>query len=103
MKKLFSVLILVLFSVFVYAQSSYKYDYQSGNSYNIHKDSSGTTTQGYNLKTGSTWQQRNNSNGTYSGTDSKGGYYTGDNKTGYYHNSRTGKTCYGKGAARTCY
>lgn len=93
MKKVFAVF--VLFSSLSFAD----YDYKTGNNYNT----IGNTTYGSNANTGSTWQQTNNSNGSYNGIDSKGNYYNGDNKTGYYHNSGTGKTCTGKGANRVCY
>jgi len=100
MKKLLLILSLAV-STITFAYGSY--DWKSGNSYNVNSYGSTTTVNGYNAKTGSTWSQTQNSNGSYNGRDKKGGYYNGNNNTGYYHNSRTGKTCYGKGYARTCY
>ena len=80
-----------------------KFDYSSGNSYTVCQNQNNTTIRGYNSQTGSMWSQNQNSNGTYSGTDSNGNYYTGNNKTGSYTNFGTGKTCFGTGALRTCY
>ena len=80
-----------------------KYDWQSGNNYTVCSDSSGTSISGYNAGTGSTWNQRQNRDGSYSGRDAGGNYYTGNNNTGSYYNYGTGKSCYGTGAFRTCY
>ena len=106
MKTLLSTLLVACLSLMsgaALAESNYHYDYETGNSYSSHSDSLGTTTYGNNARTGSNWEIRQNRNGTYDGRDSKGNYFTGDNTTGHYYNFGTGKTCYGKGAARTCY
>ena len=42
-----------LFSATILAQTYY--DYKSGNSYQVNRDRSGTTTRGYNTRTGSIW------------------------------------------------
>lgn len=95
--------VFMMFAFTAYGDCYQKYDAQSGNSYTVCTDSSGTTTRGYNYTTGSTWEQRNNNNGTYHGRDSNNNHYQGDNNTGNYHNYGTGKSCYGKGAGRVCY
>ena len=106
MKK-FSTLFILVFLFFsttnVIAACKYKYDYQSGNSYQVCTNSSSTSIWGNNYQTGSSWSQTQNSNGSYYGRDKKGNYYNGNNNTGYYYNSGTGRSCYGTGWARTCY
>lgn len=92
----------VLVSTYALADSYTKYDYSTGNSYTVTDNGDSTTVRGYNTNTGSTWSQTSNSDGTYRGNDSHGNYYSGNNNTGSYHSS-SGKTCYGKGAYRTCY
>lgn len=93
---------LLLFSGSVGAQ--YSYDYKTGNSYNVSRGLGTTTVRGYNTRTGSTWTTTyKEDSGRYRGRDSKGNYFNGNNDTGYYYNMGTGKTCYGKGSARTCY
>ena len=86
-----------------FAGCTSKYDYSTGNNYQICDNGGQTTIRGNNLMTGSTWSQTQNSNGSYFGQDSGGNYYNGNNKTGYYNNMGTGKTCYGTGAFRSCY
>ena len=86
-----------------YSFCSYEYDAQSGNSYSICDNGFGTSLNGYNLNTGTTWSQQQNSDGTYSGFDGSGNFYSGDNNTGYYNNFGTGETCFGTGSLRTCY
>ncbi|MGM0553276.1 MAG: hypothetical protein ACQETK_05665 [Pseudomonadota bacterium] len=93
---LLMVLVLALGSSQAGAQTSY--DYQTGNSYNT----IGNTTYGYNARTGSQWQTTNQGSRSR-GIDSQGNHWTQDNNTGHYHNYGTGKACYGKGSARTCY
>jgi hypothetical protein len=84
------------------AQTRHNYDYRTGNAYNTHRDQNGATIRGYNSQTGSTWSQRQNNNGSYSGVDSNGNYYSGNNRTGTYINSGTGKICTGTGYSRVC-
>ena len=79
-----------------------KFDYQSNNYYTVCDDPSGVTVRGNNVNNGSMWNERQNRNGTYSGTDANGNYYQGDNNTGYYNNLGTGRMCTGKGAGRIC-
>ena len=106
MRKIFTVFTIVfLYSVTSSAIAACysKYDYTTGNNYQVCNNGGSTTIRGNNFSTGSTWSQTQRSNGTYSGTDSSGNYYTGNNNTGSYFNYGTGKTCYGTGALRTCY
>ena len=106
MKKLLTYNLLILFILFSQKaiSSCYsKYDWATGNSYQVCNNGGSTTIRGNNFGTGSSWTQTQNSNGTYSGTDKNGNYYTGNNNTGQYYNYGTGKSCYGKGAFRTCY
>ncbi len=100
MKKSLLVLAAIL-SMSAFADSYTRHDYRSGNTYSVNSYGDTTTVRGYNTNTGSTWSQTSNSNGSYSGTDSRGNYYSGNNNTGFYQSS-SGKTCYGKGAYRTC-
>lgn len=80
------------------------YDWRSGNSYSWTRNSDGSTdVNGWNLRTGSSWRTTIEPDGDMRGTDSHGNSWTYDNSTGYYHNFGTGKTCFGKGALRTCY
>ena len=99
-----SFLITIIFSVSSAFASCYsKYDWNSGNYYQVCNNGSSTTLRGNNFSTGSSWSQTQRSNGTYSGTDSSGNYYSGNNKTGQYFNYGTGRTCFGTGAFRSCY
>lgn len=80
------------------------YDYQSGNVYTWTKDSTGTThVQGSNLNTGSMWNTTINKNGSMQGFDKNMNSWSYDSQTGTYMNYGTGKTCIGKGAARSCF
>jgi hypothetical protein len=80
------------------------YDYNTGSTYTTTPMyGGGAQVNGYNSRTGSTWNSTYQSNGQMSGTNSKGQYWTGNSQTGYYHNYTTGRTCYGTGYARTCY
>ena len=92
----------VLIASSAFAQTRSYYDWQSGNSYSVHRNSNGATINGYNTRTGSMWNQRQNSNGTYSGMDAQGNHYSGNNRTGSYYNYGTGKMCTGTGYARVC-
>ena len=78
-------------------------DFKTGNTYQVCNYGSTTTTYGSNLRTGSTWSQTNNSDGSYYGRDSNNNYYTGNNNTGSYNNFGTGRSCYGLGSLRRCY
>lgn len=78
------------------AMAQYTYDYKTGNSYT----KVGNTTFGSNSQTGSSWSTTTNGSQSY-GTDSKGNSWNYNSTTGSYNNS-SGKTCYGKGAYRTC-
>lgn len=84
------------------AETYHRYDWQSGNNYTVNRDTNGATVNGYNAQNGTMWNERQNSNGTYHGTDSNGNFYSGNNRTGQYMNSN-GHGCYGTGLARTCY
>ena len=89
-----------------YGSSGYgsTYDWQSGNSYNWNTDSQGNTQlRGFNLNTGSMWNQTIEPDGDQRGSDSQGNYWTYDNQTGNYFNFGTGRTCTGKGALRSCF
>jgi hypothetical protein len=101
MKALFAI-ILAIVSVSASAWDSRTvYDYQSGNTYNIRQDRGDTRIQGYNYGNGTTWNQTQRQDGTYSGYDSRGNFYQGDNRTGS-HISSDGTVCIGTGYARTC-
>ena len=86
----------------VFAGCYSKFDYQSHNYYTVCDNPSGVTIRGNNFNNGSNWNERQNHNGTYSGTDANGNYYRGDNNTGNYQNLGTGRMCTGKGAGRIC-
>ena len=78
------------------AMADYTYDYKTGNSYTT----IGNSVYGNNARTGSTWNSHTYGSQSF-GTDSKGNSWNYDHNTGYYNNSN-GKTCFGKGALRTC-
>ena len=46
-----------------------KFDYQSKNYYTVCDNPSGVTIRGNNFNNGSTWNERQNHNGTYNGMD----------------------------------
>jgi hypothetical protein len=74
--------------------SGYTYDWQSGNSYNWNTDSSGdTNVRGYNLNSGSMWNQTVESDGDQHGYDGQGNYWNYDAQTKTYNNFGTGKYC----------
>lgn len=82
-----------------YYDSSYEvdsgtsYDWESGNTYNWSTDASGTTTvDGYNYRTGSTWETTIESDGDMSGYDSDYNYWEYDRSTGSYYNYGTGES-----------
>jgi hypothetical protein len=85
------------------AQSGYKYDWQSGNSYNWYRQPDGSTqVHGYNYQTGSTWDSTIRPNGDMRGRDSQGNIWQYNESSGFYQNYGTGRTCIGHGYARTC-
>lgn len=57
---------------------------------------------GYNYNTGSTWKTQIEPDGDMRGYDADGNYWRYNSDSGSYWNS-DGTTCFGKGAARTCY
>lgn len=80
------------------------YDFNSGNMYNWHKNSDGSTQlNGNNLNTGSNWNTNIKRNGDMNGFDSNGNSWNYDEKSGNYYNFGTGKICVGKGYARSCF
>lgn len=86
------------------AQSGYEHDWQTSNSYSWSRDFSGNTQlRGWNNRTGSQWSTTIQPDGDMRGLDSGGNYWAHDAETGFYQNFGTGRTCFGKGALRTCY
>lgn len=86
------------------AQSGSDYDWQSGNSYNWSTSPSGSVRlRGFNSRTGSNWTTTIQPSGDMQGFDSRNGSWRYDDSTGFYQNFGTGRTCIGKGAARTCF
>lgn len=80
------------------------YDWQSGNTYTVQpRPNGGAHVNGFNSQTGSTWSQTIQPDGSASGFDSRGNSWSYDQNTGNYYNFGTGRTCFGKGALRTCY
>lgn len=83
---------------------SYEYDWKSGNSYLTQpRQNGGATVRGYNVENGSTWTTTIDPNGNQSGYDADGNYWRYNSRSGAYFNFGTGKSCFGNGAARTCY
>jgi hypothetical protein len=99
-----ALLIVLMVTVFapVSAMAGYTYDYKTGNSYSWSSIGDSTYVNGLNARTGSTWQTTITPSGM-SGYDSKSNYWQYSNQTGNYYNYGTGKTCMGKGYARTCF
>jgi hypothetical protein len=92
-----------LASTATYAQTRNVYDWQSGNSYTITRQPSGTVSiNGNNFSTGSTWNIQQQRNGSYSGRDAGNNFFHGNNSTGFYQNFGTGRTCFGTGPGRVC-
>jgi hypothetical protein len=58
--------------------------------------------QGWNSRTGSTWQNYGYKGGVTSGVDKAGGEWHYDPNSGYYSNHLTGRICTGKGTNRVC-
>lgn len=79
------------------------YDWQSGNSYSIYSDPSGTRYNGMNLNNGSMWSGQIDRQGNQRGFDAQGNPWSYNSSTGTYMNYGTGKTCMGQGSLRTCY
>lgn len=70
------------------------YDWRTGNTYNWSTDYSGNTrVRGYNLNTGSTWNQTIKPNGDQNGFDSQGNYWNYNARSKSYYNYGTGKSC----------
>lgn len=72
------------------ANAGSKYDYKSGNQYY----SSGSSYQGYNYNTGSSWSGYGSSGGNLRGYDSNGNYWQYNSSSGLYYNYGTGETRY---------
>lgn len=86
------------------AHAGSAYDWRTGNTYNWNSYPGGDThVRGYNFGTGSQWNTTVRPNGDMRGTDSNGHMWNYNSGSGTYHNYGTGRTCYGQGAARTCY
>ena len=82
--------------------TSTTYDYNSGNSYTTSQGFGGNTIiNGFNSRTGSSWNTTIDANGNQRGMDSKGNTWNYNSTTGTYFNSN-GKICTGKGASRIC-
>jgi len=80
-----------------------KYDWQSGNSYSIHRDLNGNTRiRGFNSYTGSNWTTNIDRQGNFSGIDKRSNPWSYNSRSGLYQNFGTGKICWGKGVFRTC-
>lgn len=95
---------LLLTTVSAHAQSSYTYDWRNGNSYRTTQNYDGSVTvNGWNTATGSQWRTTINPDGNMKGYDASNNYWTYRQNTGAYYNYGTGRSCYGKGAYRTCY
>lgn len=83
------------------AQSSTYYDWQSGNSITSNRIGDTTYTNGFNTRSGTTWNMQQRSNGSFSGTDSNGNAFWGNHNSDTYFNS-DGTICVGQKAARVC-
>jgi hypothetical protein len=80
------------------------FDWRSGNTYRWNRDSLGNTRiNGSNLRTGSNWRTTIKPNGSMSGWDSKMNHWTHSRRSGVYQNFGTGRTCMGRGVARSCF
>ncbi|MEM8791053.1 MAG: hypothetical protein AAGE80_05515 [Pseudomonadota bacterium] len=95
-----TIVILLMLAAPASAQTSY--DWTNGNTYTVLPDSSGSTVEGRNARTGSDWRIRQNSDGTYNGRDADGNLFQGNQRTGEHYNFGTGRSCYGKGYSRIC-
>ncbi len=82
------------------AEAGCSYDIY-GNFYCTQATYDGTTLTGWN-KRGQTWRTTYKRNGNSSGYDKKGRYWNYNSRTGSYYRS-DGRSCFGKGALRTCY
>ena len=80
-----------------------KYDWQSGNSYSIQRDSIGNTRiNGFNASTGSQWSTNIDREGNFRGVDKRLNSWSYNSSSGLYQNFGTGKICWGKGVFRSC-
>ena len=88
-------------------QTHTEYDWQSGNRYVIEHHNNvieqDTHVKGYNFNTGSRWETTIDNDGDMKGHDADGNMWKYDDSSGFYQNYGTGKTCIGKGAARSCF
>ncbi len=88
-------------------QSHTEYDWRTGNRYEIeHHDDAfeqDTHVKGYNLHTGSSWETTIDDDGDMRGRDADGNSWRYDESSSLYQNYGTGKTCVGRGAARSCF
>ncbi len=96
MKYLYLILFtLVSFNSFAAGPSQYSYDYQTGNSYQTHKQSNGeVNVQGNNYSNGTNWNTEIHQNGDQHGTDSSGNQWNYNKGSGIYQNYGTGETRY---------
>jgi hypothetical protein len=79
------------------------FDWRSGNSYSISRDCSNITqVRAFNVRTGSIWRTTIQPDGDMTGTDSEFNLWSYDAQSGFYF-STSGRTCFGRGAARICY
>ncbi|MEM7177208.1 MAG: hypothetical protein AAF503_05850 [Pseudomonadota bacterium] len=84
--------------------SSNHNDFSTGNSYRVTpKFGGGARIQGYNYHTGRSWNQTIDQNGSMRGRDADGNHWNYNSGTGAYHNFGTGRSCFGKGAFRSCF
>lgn len=88
-------------------QAHTEYDWRTGNRYEIeHHDDAfeqDTHVKGYNVQTGSSWETTIDDDGDMRGRDADGNSWRYDEGSSLYQNYGTGKTCVGRGAARSCF
>jgi len=103
-KTLVVVLFISLAPTTAVGQSGSAYDWQSGNMYSWSPGAGGSVRlRGFNTRTGANWNTTIQPNGDMRGFDSRNGPWRYDHGTGFYQNFATGRTCVGKGYARTCF
>lgn len=84
------------------AMAGSAFDPESGNAYRSARAIDGSTTvRGYSFGTGAAWETVIEPDGSMRGVDSAGNVWQYDARTGAYWNS-DGRSCTGKGAARSC-
>src|SRR3954471_11142595 len=85
------------------AQTDYRYDWRSGNSYTIERDedSGEATVDGRNRQNGTAWRNTVDEDGNQRGVDSAGNRWRYNRATGTYRNS-DGTECSGRGTFRSC-